>query len=533
MTPKHSGSQDGNFDIEPDSTVASEVRVQTESKLPDHKLENVPVPIDQENLQNQEQALEAKEPETSDDDPNDRNIVSWDSPSDPANPKNWSFRRKWAAVYVVSCFTFISPCSSSMVSPGIETISRDLHITRTAEGQMTMSAFVLAYAFGPLFLGPLSEIYGRVPVLQLANLVYLVFNLAGGASRTKGQLIAFRFLSGLGGSAPLSVSGGVISDLFTADQRGRAVSLYALMPLLAPAVGPIAGGFITEYSSWRWAFYATSIADAVVQVIGLFFLQETYAPVLLARKKKQLQKTTGNENLLTEYEAKDPSSRSLLSLWRTSLSRPFIMLATQPIIQLLTLYRAYQYGLTYLMLSTMPVMYARVYHQSEGITGLQFISVAIGLCFGVMSLPLLDKLYKRNGKGYRVPLMIPCSLIIPIGLLWYGWSASASPPLHWIMPDIGIAIMSMGIAVSNQCLQAYLIDSYQRYAASASGSVVFLRSLAGFAFPLFAPRMFDTLGYGKGCTVLACASIAIGIPAPILLWFWGAKIRARSKFAAG
>ena len=71
---------------------------------------------------------------------------------------------------------------------------------------MVLSIFVLAYAVGPLFLGPLSEVYGRVPVLQLANLVYLIFNTAAGGSKSKGQMLAFRFLSGLGGSAPLAVS---------------------------------------------------------------------------------------------------------------------------------------------------------------------------------------------------------------------------------------------------------------------------------------------------------------------------------------
>ena len=92
-----------------------------------------------------------------------------------------------------------------MVAPALTSISREFGITNEVESQLVLSVFVLAYAIGPLFLGPLSEIYGRVPVLQLANLVYLIFNIACGASRNKGELVAFRFLSGLGGSAPLAV----------------------------------------------------------------------------------------------------------------------------------------------------------------------------------------------------------------------------------------------------------------------------------------------------------------------------------------
>ena len=93
-----------------------------------------------------------------------------------------------------------------MVAPALSTMAKDFHIHDEIESQIMLSVFVLAYAVGPLFLGPLSEIYGRVPVLQLANLFYLVFNVVGGVAKSKGQMIAFRFLAGLGGSAPLAVS---------------------------------------------------------------------------------------------------------------------------------------------------------------------------------------------------------------------------------------------------------------------------------------------------------------------------------------
>ena len=153
-----------------------------------------------------EQGLEKKKSSKSIKHPQDPSLVTWDGPDDPENPKNWTTKRKWAATVVVSSFTFISPVSSSMVAPALATISQEFHITNTVESQLLLSIFILAYAVGPLFLGPLSEIYGRVHVLQLANLVYLVFNIACGVSQNKGEMIAFRFLSGLGGSAPLAVS---------------------------------------------------------------------------------------------------------------------------------------------------------------------------------------------------------------------------------------------------------------------------------------------------------------------------------------
>ena len=402
---------------------------------------------------------------------------------------------------------------------------------------MTLSIFVLAYAIGPLFLGPLSELYGRVYILQLANLFYLAFNLGCGFAQTEGQMIAFRFLSGLGGSAPLAIGGGVLGDLFKPEQRGQAISVYSLAPLLGPAVGPIAGAFITSNTSWRWIFYATTIADFLIQVSGLFFLQETYAPVILHRKKIRLINETGNENLHTEYDRPD---RTLLKTIRVSLTRPFILLGTQVIIQVLALYMAFIYGIMYLVLSTFPALWANKYHESISIGGLNYISLGVGFFLGTqISAPLQDKIYKtlkaRNnniGKPeFRVPLMIPGAFLVPIGLFLYGWSAQYQT--HWIVPNIGAALFSAGIIIGFQCIQTYIVDAYTMYAASAISATACLRSLAGFGFPLFAPYMYQKLDYGWGNSLLAFIAIGLGWPAPILLWIYGERLRKKSTIAAG
>ncbi len=78
----------------------------------------------------------------------DTNQVSWDGPEDPENPKNWSFKRKWAATIVVSSFTFISPVSSSMVAPALSTIASEFHITNEVESQLVLSIFVSCQILG-------------------------------------------------------------------------------------------------------------------------------------------------------------------------------------------------------------------------------------------------------------------------------------------------------------------------------------------------------------------------------------------------
>jgi hypothetical protein len=265
-----------------------------------------------------------------DGDPNhDPFLVTWAGPDDPDNPKNWKFSRKWAATAIVSAFTFMSPVSSSMVAPAISTLAKDLGIKTQLESGMALSIFVLAYAIGPLFLAPLSEVYGRVIIIQLSNLFFLVWNLACGFAYTVPEIMIFRFFAGIGGSAPLAIGGGVLGDLWRPEERGRAISLYTLGPLLGPAIGPIAGGFIAEKSTWRWVFWSTTIVTTFIQGLGFFYLQETFAPLLLQRRAAKLRKETGNNKYYTVFDSPDRTATQLLM---RSLSRPFRMLATQPII---------------------------------------------------------------------------------------------------------------------------------------------------------------------------------------------------------
>ena len=69
--------------------------------------------------------------------------------------------------------------------------------------------------------------------------------------------------------------GAALGDMWTPEQRGQAIAIYSLAPLLGPVVGPIAGGWIAERSTWRWVFWATSIVAVVIQALGLLFLKES------------------------------------------------------------------------------------------------------------------------------------------------------------------------------------------------------------------------------------------------------------------
>ncbi|RFN54305.1 hypothetical protein FIE12Z_1431 [Fusarium flagelliforme] len=467
----------------------------------------------------------------------DPNLVTWDSPQDPSNPHNWSRRKKWTSTILVSCFTFISPVSSTMLAPALPDLAVEFKISSDFETYLLMSIFLLAYAIGPFLLAPLSEMFGRVVVLQSANMFYLVFNTVCGFSQTKQQMLIFRFLSGLGGSAPQALGGGVLSDCWRKEERGTATAIYSLAPFLGPAVGPIAAGYLTQHLHWRWIFWVVSIADAVVQILAFLFLQETYPPKILKVKARGLRKLTGNKYLHTEFEQRD---RTFMSLLLNNLKRPFVMLFTQPAIQITALYRAYLYGLMYLVFASFPMVWEGQYNQQPGRASLNYISLGIGFVIGLqISGPLIDKVYmvlkdRYNHPGrpeFRVPLMFPTALVTPAGLVLYGVAAHLK--LHWIIPNVGTAIFAAGLILSFQCAQTYIIDSYERYAASATGAAAFVRTMAGFSFPLFAPAMYQRLGIAWGNGLLAGTAMVLCLLAPVVLWRYGEWIRRKSSYCAG
>ncbi|CAG8974348.1 hypothetical protein HYALB_00006196 [Hymenoscyphus albidus] len=143
---------------------------------------------------------------------------------DAENPLNWSQKLKWGVTIAVSGTGFVRIMVSTMLAPAIDTIANELSMS-TTESFMSLSVYLLATAFGPLVIGPLSEIHGRSHIFHMTNVWFLVWNLVCGFANSKGLLIAARLLAGFGASAVYSLAYGVLGDVWSAEQRGRSLSL--------------------------------------------------------------------------------------------------------------------------------------------------------------------------------------------------------------------------------------------------------------------------------------------------------------------
>lgn len=182
----------------------------------------------------------------------DPNIVDWDGPDDPANPRNWTTKAKVTNTALVIVLCFLTPLASSMFAPGVPDVLREFQTNAATIAELVVSIYILGFAVGPLIISPCSEMYGRYPVYVVCNIFFIIFTIACAVASSITQLIVFRFLAGCFGVCPVTLGGASIADLVAQDKRGASMALFGMGPLLGPvSIFPPASLFTTN-ADWKF-----------------------------------------------------------------------------------------------------------------------------------------------------------------------------------------------------------------------------------------------------------------------------------------
>ena len=256
----------------------------------------------------------------------------------------------------------------------------------------------------------------------------------------------------------------------------------------------------------------------------LLFLPETYRPLLVRRKKY--------------LAANQPRGRELRDAlrnaqWRVSLTRPGVMLFTEPIVFSLSLYMALIYGILYLDFTAYPIVFVDTRHWPHKLSGLAFLGIATGMAIATIGSPLINRVYSRAVHRLgpvpeaRLPHLIILAWLAPIALFWFAWTAN--PPTPWIVPILSGVLYGLSMVPLFLGITAYLTDCYGDYSASALAANAVLRSLFGAVFPLFATKMYNKLGTPWATSLLGFLATALA-PLPLLFYMYGSKIRSVSRF---
>ncbi|KAK7713147.1 hypothetical protein SLS57_007477 [Botryosphaeria dothidea] len=273
-------------------------------------------------------------------------------------------------------------------------------------------------------------------------------------------------------------------------------------------------------------YWIVTILSGISYIATLVLLPETYAPVILQQKRIRLGE--GRIDVVPKIN------------YYVTLTRPWVMLFTEPILFLLSLYMAFCYGILYLDFTAYPIVFAETRDWTPGIAGLSFLGIGIGMAIATACSPLINRIHTHYASKLRatptspsppearLPHLTLISWSIPLGLLWFAWTSS--PQHHWALPIAAGVPFGIGFVTLFLAITAYLTDCYGRtYAASALAANAVLRSLFGAAFPLFARRMYEGLGTAWATSVLGLVGVVLA-PLPWVFYVWGPWLRARSGF---
>ncbi|KAK7693214.1 hypothetical protein QCA50_002780 [Cerrena zonata] len=467
--------------------------------------------------------------------PGDPYVVDWDI-TDKSYPYNWSSTKRWIITLQVGLSTWTVAFCSSSFTGGISGLAKSFHCSQEV-ALLGVSLFVVGFGLGPLVFAPLSEVFGRRPVFLATYSILALFLLGCAFARSIEAMLVCRMLAGIFGSSPLTNASGVVSDIWTPRERGTASALYATAPFLGPVLGPLVSGWVAESRlGWRFNFWIMLMCAGFSLAFGFLATPETYSPVLLRKRARQLQKASGGQK---HYISKHDllHNKPFREIFITSMIRPFSFLFTEPIVLLLAIYCAIAYAVLYSFFAAFPIVFQKHRHFTPGQDGLVFLGVGVGVGIGTALSPVQNRLYWRamerspTGKAppeARLYLPMVAAIALPIGLFWFAWTCD--PPVHYIVPILSGIPTGMGIAQIMIGLVQYLIDTYTIYCASAIASTVLLRSILGAAFPLISPPMYKKLGDHWAISIFAFISLAC-TPIPWLFYKYGPWIRSKSQFA--
>jgi MFS transporter, DHA1 family, multidrug resistance protein len=466
----------------------------------------------------------------------------WDGDYDTGNPRLWPRKRKVVSTVIICMIGFTTTMGASVFAPGASHVAAEFGVSSTVS-LLALSAYSLGLAFGPMVSSPLSETFGRKSVYLLTLPLFDIFVLGSGFSGSFGGLVVCRFFAGMFAAPGVSVASATIADYVAPRHRAKPLAFYYSIPFIGSSMGPLIGAYAVDARGWRWTAWATLMAAAACHPPALY-LRESYKLIIL-QKRAVARGVEGPEGAGSNLGLKG----RLKLFITTTVLRPLHMLCTEPLVGFICLYTGFQFALLYTFVVASPWVFATVYGFGVKAQGLSFLGLVTGCVIapGVLIAvdvflyqPRLQRRRRDPDPAIRASGLPPedrlfsalyGSLVLPIGLFWFGFSAKADG--HWMSPIVAQGVTMLGSILIYVPCNFFMLDVYgSKYGASSAGASSLLRYVLSAAFPLFVIQMYEKLGVKWATSVLGFLSIAMA-PIPWVFYYYGPKLRARSSYEHG
>ena len=235
---------------------------------------------------------------------------------------------------------------------------------------LLVTIWELGEAAGPLLIAPLSELFGRYPVMNVCTTGFILFTMLAVSSQSTSVFIAARMLTGIT-VAPTVLGPSIIGDMFESDDRGSAMSLVMLAPLTGGAIGPAFGGAIAQTLGWRWVLLIATGLAICCEILFLTCFRETYKVKILKKRAAKLRgQEEGREDVTKEKDGFWTDAKKL----RHAISRPFIVLFGSRVLILMSLFGSVFFSFFYILSISLPNILQDVYKFTPTQTGSAFMT---------------------------------------------------------------------------------------------------------------------------------------------------------------
>lgn len=334
------------------------------------------------------------------------------------SPFDWSASRK-NIILVISCWcTFTAAYSAGAYSIASEPQRERWHVSSVAFS-VGVTMWALGFACSPMLLAPFSEINGRRPVFIGSAVLFLAGQIGCATTNSFAGMLVLRFVVGAGASTFATMVGGVVSDMYHAEHRNTPMAVYSGSALAGTGFGPLLSGFIIGRADYRWVYYHQIISLTLLFIVVCVFFKETRGSVLLSRKAKALneyfEKFEQNEQqqrrrqddpekptpptrtarLRYKVEA-DENRSSLRHMLYLSLTLPFKLLATEPVVFFFSLWASFAWAVLYMTFSVLPLIFRTRHNFNTEQNGAVFAAISIGSILATILSIVQERIAKRH-----------------------------------------------------------------------------------------------------------------------------------------
>ncbi|KUI54971.1 Quinidine resistance protein 2 [Cytospora mali] len=484
-----------------------------------------------------------------------------------AVPPRYSAFTLWEKRFIVlgaSLSAFFSPLTAQIYYPALNILQQDFHVS-SSQINLTVTTYMIFQGITPMFIGGFADTAGRRPAYVICFVIYIGANIGVALCQTYGQLMVLRCLQSAGSASTVALCQAVVADTITSGERGQYIGITVLPIVLAPSLGPVLGGILSQYLGWRSIFWFLTILAAINLIAMLLFFPETCRRIVgdgsvraHPAYRTLWQMAKDNHHRRQAKKSDDPVALQRVTTTTSSKSRskltikfgnPFdsITILFEPLLGLLLGYSAIVFASFYAIATAMPSEFERLYGFDDIKVGLMYLPMAGGSIVAAFVVgPAINWNYRRHAKRVGISLIkgsqddlsnfpierarievgLPLLAISTSVCFAWGWALQYNAPVA--VPCVLLFLMGIGMIGFNNASMVLVTDMYRTKAGAATAANNFTRCLIGAAFTAAISPMIQGIGAGWSFSILGFLCLA-GAPLLLLIMRNGIKWRRDIK----